>query len=532
MPTKCVQLIIVVAIILIQSRSFALPKDLVIHGTVMYTPDYIIRAADIDTIPANRFTFGAIANAITKLYHDNGFLLANVLLVKESLTTIIVYVDEGRLNRIVFKNLNTLDTLRIQYDFRLPHRIYHKDTLDKQILSLKKKYKLKDVKVLTEPSRNYSNALFQIDRLKKPFTNGKLPLVPVIPDIPDPQYDLIITVIPFSTEDTGGFTYGLDTSFSLGLIPFMRYRHTNLFQNNDSFRIHLQTGFMYGLNGNFTQPPYNTFNRIRSTYNFKPYFDELFIPRISSQLYHSRAGRKDLGFDQYNYVRINALAEPGFTPIEQLKVYPGYGVEKVYILDTTINPDSPVPPPDIAKETQLWHFIGIEANIDFLPFSLKHTAARKIVLGLHRYQNSTHFYKVSVDALFSFEFENFDMLVFQGDYIYFSNEVPFYYEEAVSTRCFKGFMGSDYYTTHIARASFEYELSIHRDFIYTGVYNDFVAFDGKYILTGQQAGLAYGLSLHYIFFEQFEFALWWGKDYLFSTGDSGYNLKFMLAKKW
>ncbi|HOM11046.1 MAG TPA: hypothetical protein PLV81_12955 [Spirochaetota bacterium] len=531
MRNKCI-LLLPVLILFLYSDVFSLPKDITIQGTVIYNQDYLVRAADIDTIPASKFTFGTIAAAITKFYHDNGYTLARVLLVRETLASIAVFVDEGRLNRIVFKNLNSLDTLRIQYDFSLPNRIYHTQTVDKQLEKLKKKYAIKDFIVTLQESKDYSSALFQIDRLSKPFTDGKLPLVPTIPAVPDPHYDLIITIVAFSPEESGGFTYGLDTSFSLGLIPYVRYTHNDLIQRGDSFRIGFKTGFMYGLDGNFTSLPYNTFNQIKSTYNFRSHFDGLFIPRVSSEVYNSKAGRKDLGLDQYRYVRVNVLAEPGFTPIEKLKVYPGYGVEKVFILQAVKNPDTAVTQPNIAKDTQVWHFIGIKANIDLIPFSLKHTTGRKITLEAYRYQNATHFYKVGIDTIVKFEFFNFDLFVFQGDYTYLNDPVPFYYEEPVSTRTFKGFMGKDYHTTHIARASFEYEISIHRDFIYTGVYNDFTAFKGKYLLHGNQIGIAYGLSFHYVFFEQFEFALWWGKDYLPSTDQSGYNLKFTLAKKW
>lgn len=514
------------------SDVFSLPKDLIIQGNVLYTQDYIVRAADIDIIPANKFTFGTIAAAITKFYNDNGYTLARVLLVRESLASIIVYVDEGRLNRIVFKNLNSLDTMRIQYDFSLPNRIYNKLTVTKQLEKLKTKYAIKDFIVTIQQSKDYSGARFQINRLSPPFTDGKLPLLPTLPATPDPQYDIIITIVSFPVEESGGFKYGLDTSFSLGLIPYISYSQPDVIKQGDNFRIRFKTGFMYGLNGNFTSYPYNTFNQIKSTYNFKAHFDGLFIPRVSSQLHNSKAGRKDLGLDQYKYVSINALAEPGFTPIERLRIYPGYGVEKVFIFQAVENPDATVPQPTITKDTQVWHFVGIQSNIDIIPFSLKHTTGRKITLEAYRYQNTAHFYKVGIDTTVKFEFPNYDLFDFQADYTYLNDPVPFYYEEAVSTRTFKGFMGKDYYTTHIARASFEYEISIHRDFIHVGVYNDFTAFKGKYLLSGTQTGVAYGISFHYIFFEQFEFALWWGKDYLPSTSQSGYNLKFALAKKW
>jgi len=511
---------------------FALPKTVTLKGLVIFNQEYVIRAADIDTIPASRFTFETIAQKITKFYNDIGYTLATVQLEKETPASIILYVDEGRLNRIIFKRLNTLDTLRIQYDFNLPHRIYHKPTVEMQLTHLKKKYAIKDIVVTIQPSRDYSNSLFQIDRLREPFNTNKLPIIPVIPITPDPRYDLILTVIPYTAEEIGGIRWGFDTSLRRGLIPYIQYTHNDVFQKHDAFKVGFRTGFMYGINGNFSSPPSNTFNEIKSMYNFKPYFRDLFIPQISSKIYHSKTGRKDLGLDQYNYIMMSGLIEPGFIPIERLKVYPGYGVEKVFIFKVKEDPDSDEVQPDINKKTQVWQFIGIEANLDLIPFSLKQTTKRKLRLTLRRYSSDTHFYMVTIDALFQFEFANYDLFLLQMDYRYTNNNVPFYYEEPVSSKTFKGFMTKDYYSTHIARTSGEYQVSVYRDFVYMGVYNDITLFKGKHILSGNQFGIAYGLSFHYIFFEQFEFALWWGKDYLFSNQESQFNFKFSLSKKW
>lgn len=531
MSTKCIIAVLMLTASLLPAAAFSLPKTLDIQGTVIYSQQHIIRSAGIAAIPKGSFTFRTIADAIIKFYTMNGYTLARVELVDETFTSITVFVDEGRLNRIVFKNLNTLDTLRIQYQFSIPHRIYHKPTVKNELAKIKKKYGIKDINAVITQSRDFSDALFQIDRLGRPFREGKLPFMPALPlPLPPPRYDLTITVVPHSADERGGLQYGLDTSFSHGLIPYVRYTHINLVQQDDVFRIGAKTGFMWGLDGRFKQLPYNTFNEMKAVYNFRPYFDKLFIPRISSQVFNSKAGRSDLGLDEYNYIRMNVLLEPGIKPIERLKIFPGYGVEKVYILESRLNPASTQPA--VKKEHHVWQFAGLEADIDFIPFSLKHTSRRKIVLNVRRYQSFTHFYAVTIDTIFRFEFPNYDLFVFDADYTYLNGPVPFYYEEPVSSGTFKGFMGSSYHTTHIARCSFEYNISAYRDFVYIGAYYDTVLFEGKYLLKGAQAGLAAGLCFRYIFFEQFEFALWWGKDYLASSNESGNNLKFSFSKKW
>ena len=45
-------------------------------------------------------------------------------------------------------------------------------------------------------------------------------------------------------------------------------------------------------------------------------------------------------------------------------------------------------------------------------------------------------------------------------------------------------------------------------------------------------GLAAGLAGHFLVFDQFEFNIYYGPDYLFSDGSSQMNLSFDLRKKW
>lgn len=517
------------------TRGFALPKDISLKGNKIFNQEYIITAAGIDTIPKEKFTFENIANAITQLYAINGYTYASVTLVSETFSKITLYIDEGRLNRIIFKNLNTYYILRVQYDFNIPHRIYHKETIEKEVQKLIKKYHFKDIKVVVQPSRDYTKSFFQISRLTDPFFESKLPLIPTIEKSPDPKYDLILFIIPHSIEKTGGFIYGFNTSYSYGFIPYIWYIHPNLFQQNDNFKIGIKTGYMYAFYGSFTtmpdfkSPPRNTFNEMNIIYQSKPFFNNLFLPRISSQIYNSKAGRPDIELWVYNYVRTNVILQPGFIPAHNLKVSPLFGIEKIFILDAV----STSKVYDVSKQPEIWNFVGITADIDYVPYTSEEITKRYIILSYRYYfKYGKHFNNIMINSQFKFDFRNNDILLFIADYTYFNDPIPFYYEIPVSARSFKGLMKQNFYTTHIARVSNEYQISLYRDFIYTGVYFDATMFKGMYITRNAQGAIAYGLSLYYIFLEQFEFSLWWGKDLLFSTEESGYNLKFSLSKKW
>jgi hypothetical protein len=79
----------------------------------------------------------------------------------------------------------------------------------------------------------------------------------------------------------------------------------------------------------------------------------------------------------------------------------------------------------------------------------------------------------------------------------------------------------------------ELRTSILREYIYVGFYFDGTVFMGSgYDLTGRQIGIVAGPVLRLIVLSQFESYISYGKDFLFSTGESDFNISFGLKKKW
>ena len=119
------------------------------------------------------------------------------------------------------------------------------------------------------------------------------------------------------------------------------------------------------------------------------------------------------------------------------------------------------------------------------------------------------------------------------DYTKILKHPPFYHEEGVSNSRFRGFMGDSYHSRKlIIRTSNEYMISIYRDFIYGGLFLDMTHFKGSgYDLSGNQYGFVTGISGHFIFLDHFEFNIYYGRDYLFSTNETNPNIYFELQKK-
>ncbi len=119
------------------------------------------------------------------------------------------------------------------------------------------------------------------------------------------------------------------------------------------------------------------------------------------------------------------------------------------------------------------------------------------------------------------------------DAVSFFGEPPFYHEESVDNENFKGFMGKSYHPTRIGRISGEYRFSVYRDYVFSDIYTDGTVFLGSgYDLTGCRQASTAGISGHFLFLDQFEFNVYFGRDRLFSTGESQYNIYLNFEKKW
>jgi hypothetical protein len=127
---------------------------------------------------------------------------------------------------------------------------------------------------------------------------------------------------------------------------------------------------------------------------------------------------------------------------------------------------------------------------------------------------------------------NYDIITVDLSGVYLYGSVPFYHDDPVNGGAFLGFTGQTYHTKNGIKAGSEYRTSIYRGYLFTGPYLGMTVFKGMgFDLSGTQTGFCGGIAGHYILFDQFEFSVYFGRDYLVSTNKSGVNLSFSLEKK-
>lgn len=505
-------------------------KELQINGLKIFTEKDLIKQAGITPFNKNKNHYKSVSEKIIKFYREKGYSLAKVFLINENSEILSLFIDEGSINRVIFKGLNSFDIMKMKYEFNLQQKIYNKYIVNNEISRIKKKYNYKDIKVKIERSVDGERALFQLDNtFNLPWVGDtRLPFFSKYSS----DHNLIITLEKNDIEDSGGLSLGIRTSYSKGLIPSVNYSVPGLFGKKDRLNIMASMGWMYGLDFKFKEYPKWTFFELNTDYYFTPHFFKYYTPKASLQGYYSRSSRSDIGLSNYNYLLLESIFSPGVTLFEKLRIYIGAGGERVFIYKPKIDQNAEYIV-DIEEETDVWAVFEDRVKIDLRPWSLKNASKHRFEAVFRYYMNSDIFYSLDIEMDGEFEFRNLDYYIFTIRFFRIWDDPPFYHEHSVSDSDFKGFMGQSLYTRNIIKSSNEYKISAYKDSFHVGFFADFTRFEGSgYDLYGYQNGIVAGIAGHLIFLDQFEFNIYYGKDYLFSTKDSQYNIYLNAKKKW
>ncbi|HDP79466.1 MAG TPA: hypothetical protein ENN21_01340 [Spirochaetes bacterium] len=511
-------------------------KNLLISGLKIYSRTALIKELKLNTLKPGKWHFPAVALAVNSFYQKQGYLLVKTYLIEENDRELKIYVDEGRLGRIIFKDQNTIGTLRMRYEFHLPYKIYHKPSVEEEEKRIAKKYRYARVYAGVKPARSFEKSLFQ---LNQPFS------VPGLGEMRLPffnrfqvRYDMEVEFVKKSSSGVPrpSTSYGLDIHYTKGLIPFVKYRHPGLLASGDRFEADASMGIYYGLDLKFTTEPRWTYMEAGSKYYFTPMIKDYFTPRVKGSVYHSRASRSDLGLLNYNYAMVKGSLDPGVTLLDRLKLFAGYGNERVFVYESKVDPEARYSV-NIQEETELWHYLELSFSFKRLPWDFNYLVDRRFDIIYNYYVNEEinekRFHELNIRGRASHEFENLNIVFLRADYAQLWLSPPFYHEYPVTGNTFKGLMGRGFYSRRLLRVDTEYWLPVYRDHVYLGVYADAVWFEGSgYDLSGEQGAVVAGLSGHLIVLDQFEFNIYYGWDRLFSDDEIRGNLYFNLEKKW
>ncbi len=538
-------LLAIISIICISNtaRPSTAGRELFIEGLRIFNQEELKKILRLQEHLSAGKTGKETADSIAAFYRKNGYSIVKIHIVEDSPERLALYVNEGRLAKIIVHGLNNYYSLKVKQLIDFPGRIYNIETAEQNISRIKKKYRFPDIKIELQQIADYSDSLFQLDRtLKKVvFLQNNLK---IFSDFP-PEYDLHI----YPEKGSGmkglgvsrdGISFNIDYDYPSTVIPEVSYYRDNLIYGKDYFEIDLSSGFDPGLKGFISIPPSNTlnippersFSQVTAEYKFNPYKNDLWGPITRSRLYQSKSSRPDLGLTKYEYLQSKSTLAPEFTFLNYFNIYAGLGYEKVHFYD--IDEEDTAPQHiEIKNNKESYPFFESRIKLDPIPIRIGNRIDKYLIFTFTEYFGSRTSRELSLRCAYDFEFSDLSIysFKFKSDLNFY--DTPFHHNASVNSSFFKGFSGSGYYTNRIFSISNEYRVSVYQDYIYAGAFADYTVFKPEgFLMSGTKHGIAAGPTGRFLFYDQFEFIVYYSLDYLLPEGTSGTNLQMKFRKKW
>src|SRR5437899_6119117 len=138
---------------------------LVFHGNVGLLEDVYRTVLELPAgTKATPATARAVAARLQKFLHDSGYVLATVRARAEG-EQIVVDIDEGRLDKIIFLGGGAFETLRLRLDLNIEHDVFNQPDLERQLRAMAKRLGLGEFAYEIVPVPNVSAPGVPLDEI-------------------------------------------------------------------------------------------------------------------------------------------------------------------------------------------------------------------------------------------------------------------------------------------------------------------------------------------------------------------------------
>ncbi|MCL1833136.1 MAG: hypothetical protein FWG49_01415 [Leptospirales bacterium] len=523
-------------------------NKLLIRGLKIFTEDEIYLNLNLKRFAAGELSVSEVISEIENFYKEKGYLLVKVYLISdESNENCEIFVDEGRIGKIVIHGLPTYNVFRFKRVIDIPENIFNSGVMDKNLENLHEKFPQSNIRIDVKKVNDYKYSIIQIDRMFRRL--GALVSIDTnFTVLYSAQNDLHFFVedrVDDSEEENsqnkkgGKFGFKIHFNFPTTVIPQVLYERNQLFFERD----HLSSVFSVGYDFGFTKlistspafleamPHEMTFAELKYEYKVNLVNIDYFGPLINGTMYRSHTSRKDLGIVRFDYSYVRAVLAPEFTLFNYFNVYAGLGNELLYISNSMFND---------AAERYLYvkdhgvysNFTEVRLKFDPIKINIGNKLDRYVILIYDSYFYGSDFNKLELNSIFETEFDNFSILSLSLKGFKLFGKPQFYRSEEVDDKYFLGFTGKDYYTNSKVSVSSEYRFSIYRDFFYIGAFFDTIIFKPEgYIISGTKFGLGYGPTIRILVYDQYEFIVYYGFDVLYPDKQRGTNLNLKFSRR-
>lgn len=207
--------------------SAAAPLRLSFRGnTVLFDEVYLAVLSLPEDARANEVTAALVRSQLLAFLHKSGFELAHVL-VRPNGDALMVDIDEGALEKVVFRGQLTVQTLRLKLALNLPHDVFNRPALERELDALARQLGIERVWFELVPTEEVKHVGPQIEQL---------------PDLPGlalvkPRRAYELHIFTAEREWDTGFGLDLRSGFPDGLELGANYQGQGLLFAADRWRV-------------------------------------------------------------------------------------------------------------------------------------------------------------------------------------------------------------------------------------------------------------------------------------------------------
>jgi len=293
---------------------------LVFHGNVALLEDVYRSALDL---PANTTATPAnarlVATKLASFLHRAGYALATVRARPQG-EQIVVDIDEGRLDKVIFLGGGAFETLRLRLDLNIQHDVFNQPDLERQLRAMARRLGLGEFAYEIVPVPSVSTPAVQLDEID-PIEKMSFGLVR-----PGRPYELHILVQP------GKFRPGLSPELEVDSVEGgaigATWHSGRLLLSDDRWEV---GGRVAGALRQKLEEPGSSFTFTRATGDFRyeaPSITGVLRPAVRARAELTDRQRPDLRLESFMFTTLEAGVHLVFAPVAYVRTSLGGGVQR------------------------------------------------------------------------------------------------------------------------------------------------------------------------------------------------------------
>jgi hypothetical protein len=473
---------------------------LVFHGNVGLVEDVYRTVADLPSgTEATSATARAVASRLQTFLRDSGYVLATVGARAEG-DQIVVDIDEGRLDKIIFLGGGAFETLRLRLELNLREGIFNKPELERQLRALQRRLGLGEFTYEVVPIAHVEPPGLQLD-LESIGQPGRLAAA-------RRPYELHVRLQPGALHP--GISPELEVDSLEGGGVGATYQSGRLLNEEDRYRIGGRVaGAVRGrLDGSGS---YFTFTRFLGDAEYDgPAIARILHPSLRTRVDLSDRQRSDLHVEAFRFATLEAEVQLLFLPLPELRASLGIGAQRRLLY--SVEPQTGVPlvagPQYSLADTRT--YADATLSLVFDPESIRLDHHHQLVLAARLYDSPRSGDTGALHLSASYQkmwHLGWNELWLETQGISRTGFVAFPEEASVGGSEFlRGPFGAEY-TRRVIALDFEYRVSLWRDVFKLGLFHNAAAYSRLDRTSGAESLVganSVGLGAHLLIIDEFQ----------------------------